>query len=74
MLHFRLSAIKVLRKRNWLSNTKERNRMKLIGGLIFALGVFLWCGNVIGFFPTFPLAGYLTMVAGGFVMRLDNKS
>jgi len=44
--------------------------MKFLGILIFGLGIFLFCGNVIGFFRTFPLAGYLTMLAGGFVMRL----
>ena len=39
--------------------------MKVLGGIIFAAGIFLWCGNVFGFFPTFPLVGYLTMMAGG---------
>jgi hypothetical protein len=42
---------------------------KVIGGLIFVAGAFLWCGNVFRFFPTFPLAGYLTMLVGGAVMR-----
>jgi hypothetical protein len=28
-----------------------------VGGVVFAVGVFLFAGNVIGFFPTVPLAG-----------------
>ncbi|MDB5289303.1 MAG: hypothetical protein JWL69_544 [Phycisphaerales bacterium] len=42
---------------------------KIFGGLIVAAGIFLWCGNVFGFFRTFPLAGYLTIVIGGVVMK-----
>jgi hypothetical protein len=42
---------------------------RIVGGVILAGGAFLWCGNVFRFFPTFPLAGYLTMVAGAAVMR-----
>ena len=38
--------------------------MKIIGGVIFAAGAFLWCGNVFGFFPTFPMVGYLTAIGG----------
>ena len=38
-----------------------------VGGLIFAVGAFLWCGNVFGFFPTVPMAGYLTMLLGGVI-------
>jgi hypothetical protein len=43
--------------------------MKLLGGLIFVAGVFLWCGNVFGFFPTFPMVGYLTAAFGGWIMK-----
>jgi hypothetical protein len=42
---------------------------KFIGGVVIALGVVLWCGNVFHFFPTFPLARYLTMVVGGVIMK-----
>jgi len=42
---------------------------KIIGGAIFAAGAFLWCGNVFRFFPTYPLAGYITMLVGGAIMR-----
>jgi hypothetical protein len=43
--------------------------VKILGFIIIAAGVFLWCGNGFRFFPTFPLAGYLTMVVGGVVAR-----
>lgn len=43
--------------------------VKIIGGLVFALGVFLFLGNVIGFFPTFPGLGYITIVIGGVIAR-----
>ena len=38
-----------------------------VGAVVFVVGVFLFLGNVAGFFPTVPLAGYLTIVAGGAV-------
>jgi hypothetical protein len=43
--------------------------LKIVGGVVVALGAFLWCGNVFGFFHTFPLAGYGTMVIGGIIMK-----
>lgn len=42
--------------------------VQLVGALVFLAGVFLWCGNVFGFFPTFSLAGYVTGVAGIFIV------
>jgi hypothetical protein len=42
---------------------------KVLGIIIIVVGAFLWCGNVFRFFPTFPLAGYLTMLVGGAVTR-----
>ena len=48
--------------------------MKLIGSLVVLAGVFLWCGNIFGFFPTFWLAGYVTMAIGFFIYRFDNKN
>jgi hypothetical protein len=45
----------------------------VLGGVVFAAGVFLWCGNVFGFFPTFPLVGYLTALAGFFIYRAGKK-
>ena len=43
--------------------------MQIAGGLIFVLGMFLWCGNVFRFFPTFPFAGYITMMIGGAIWK-----
>ena len=43
--------------------------VQILGGIIFVLGAFLWCGNVFRFFPTIPLAGYFTMMLGGGVFR-----
>lgn len=48
--------------------------MQILGGLIIALGFFLVLGNIFHFFPTFPFAGYLTVVAGGMVSRMGKKS
>lgn len=47
--------------------------MTILGGVIVGVGAVLWCGNVFGFFHTFPLAGYLTMAAGGAVMKVGKK-
>ena len=41
----------------------------LVGGLVVVVGAFLWCGNVFGFFPTFPMVGYITMAIGGAIWR-----
>lgn len=43
--------------------------LKIVGGIVFAAGVVLWCGNVFGFLPTFPLAGYITILIGGAIFR-----
>lgn len=43
--------------------------LKLIGGVVFALGVVLWTGNVFGFLRTIPFVGYLTMLAGGAMFK-----
>jgi hypothetical protein len=48
--------------------------MKIIGLIVLIAGIFLWCGNVFGFFPTFPLAGYLTAIAGGWMMRSGSSN
>ncbi|MCW3058874.1 MAG: hypothetical protein ABIY70_18555 [Capsulimonas sp.] len=47
---------------------------KIIGGVVFAIGAFLWLGNMFRFFPTFPLAGYITMLAGGWLFRKEVNS
>lgn len=43
--------------------------MKIVGLIIAVVGGFLWFGNVLGFFPTFPLAGYLTIVVGSAIYK-----
>ncbi len=45
----------------------------VLGGIVFAAGVFLWCGNVFGFFPTLPLVGYGTAVVGAITYRTGKK-
>lgn len=44
-----------------------------LGGLVVAVGVFLFAGNVIGFFPTVPLAGYLTILVGAGIFGWGKK-
>jgi hypothetical protein len=48
--------------------------MKVVGGVVVAVGAFLWCGNVFGFFPTFPMVGYLTMAVGGMIAKSGDGS
>lgn len=43
--------------------------LKIIGAIIFVIGAFLWIGNVGGFFPTFPGAGYIGLLVGGIIFR-----
>lgn len=38
--------------------------VQIIGCIVVAVGGFLWLGNKFGFFPTFPFAGYLTIITG----------
>lgn len=50
-----------------------RNLVTGLGAVVFVAGAFLWCGNVFGFFVTFPFAGYLTLVAGGAIYKGGQK-
>jgi hypothetical protein len=43
--------------------------LSILGGLVFLAGAALWIGNVTRAFPTFPFAGYLTMLVGGVMWR-----
>ena len=45
--------------------------MMIVGAIVFVIGAFLWGGNVFGYFPTVPLVGYLTMLAGGALIKLN---
>ncbi len=47
--------------------------LSVIGGAIVAVGGLLWCGNVFGFFPTFPYAGYITIAIGGAIVGAGKK-
>jgi hypothetical protein len=46
--------------------------MKLIGLIIFVIGIGLFIGNVSRQFRTFPLAGWATMAVGGAIMKSGN--
>jgi len=48
--------------------------MKIIGILVIILGIILWTGNVFGYFPTFPMAGYLTLLAGGWMTKAGSSN
>ncbi|HWX18709.1 MAG TPA: hypothetical protein VN578_02270 [Candidatus Binatia bacterium] len=50
-----------------------RNLVIALGALIFVAGAFFWCGNVFGFFVTFPFAGYLTLLLGGAIFKAGQK-
>src|SRR5262249_12420701 len=39
--------------------------LKLVGGVVFVVGIGLFFGHVSGAFPTFPYAGFVVMGIGG---------
>lgn len=43
--------------------------VQIVGAIVTVAGAFLWIGNVAGFFPTFPGAGYIGLVIGGAIWR-----
>jgi len=43
--------------------------LSIVGAVVFVAGAGLWVGNVSTLFPTFPLAGYLTMLVGGAIWK-----
>ena len=47
--------------------------MKAVGMLVTGIGIFLWCGNVFGFFRTIPFAGYGTILLGGYLAKMGDK-
>jgi hypothetical protein len=57
---------------------RASNRMSWLlfgpGCAVTVVGVGLWLGNVTGAFPTVPLAGYLTIVFGGFLCWLSRQT
>jgi len=56
-----------------INNRIMRNLIVASGAIVFAAGALLWCGNVFGFFVTFPFAGYLTLLAGGAIYKAGQK-
>lgn len=48
--------------------------LKGLGGVIFAIGLVLFIGNITQLLPTFPLAGYLTMLIGGAIFGAGQKA
>ena len=51
----------------------ERTTLMIGGALLFTAGLFLWCGNVFGFYPTFSGAGYIAIVVGGTIYNIANN-
>jgi len=47
--------------------------LSMIGVLVLIVGICLWIGNVSRIFPTFPLAGYITIVIGGAIIRAGKQ-
>jgi ribosomal protein L40E len=43
--------------------------LPIAGALVFLAGVVLWFGNVLGFMPTFPGAGYIVAIIGAAMWR-----
>ncbi len=43
------------------------------GSIIFLFGLFLFCGNITGFFKTFPFAGFITMTLGGALIKENEE-
>ena len=44
-----------------------------VGGLVIALGGFLYWGNVSGHFRSFPFAGYITIGIGGAIFAYGKR-
>lgn len=47
--------------------------LHIVGGFIFVAGAVLWCGNVFGFYRTFPGVGYITMLIGGGLFKMGSS-
>jgi hypothetical protein len=46
----------------------------LIGFIVLLIGFILLIGNVSGWWPTFPLAGFITMGLGALILKLSNDN
>jgi hypothetical protein len=47
--------------------------MKFLSAVVFVIGIILFAGNTLGFLPTFPFAGFLTMFFGSVLWQMGNK-
>jgi hypothetical protein len=45
----------------------------VIGILFLIIGIILLIGNVSGWWPTFPYAGFITMSLGILIIRVSNN-
>lgn len=41
------------------------------GSIVLLFGLFLFFGNIFGFFKTFPYAGFITMGVGSALIKED---
>jgi len=48
--------------------------LSVLGGLIFAVGIGLFIGNVTGIFPTVPFAGFVVMGIGGAILGAGQRA
>lgn len=46
----------------------------IIGVVILLFGIILFVGNVSGWWPSFPYAGFITMSIGLFIAKLSNDN
>jgi hypothetical protein len=46
----------------------RRPGLVIIGGAVVALGIVLLLGNITGVFPTFPFAGFITLMIGSSIL------
>jgi hypothetical protein len=44
----------------------------VIGAIILIIGIILLIGNVTGWWPTFPYAGFITMGLGSLIIKISD--
>ena len=47
--------------------------LKVVGGVVFVLGLGLLLGNVTGIFPTVPFAGFVVTTIGGAILGAASR-
>jgi hypothetical protein len=55
------------------SKGSRMSPVSMLGTVVIVVGAGLWIGNVTRMFPTFPLAGYLTMAVGGIIVKAGKR-